>query len=83
MIAGQNTANPLATILSAGMMLDWLGETRGDQTCANAALIVEQAVAKVLQDGSIRTPDIGGNSSTNDVAEAVSDALANAAMEKV
>ena len=55
-IAGKNIANPLATILSAGMMLDWIGDRNDDQTCVNAAVIVEQAVARVLSQGTVRTP---------------------------
>ena len=74
-IAGQNIANPLATILSAAMMLDWLGDTHQDHECLAAAKTLEQAVAKVLSDAEVRTPDIGGNSSTSDVAAAVADAL--------
>ncbi len=74
-IAGHDIANPLATILSAGMMFDWLGDRHADQACANAATCIEQAVAKVLSDGDVRTPDIGGNSTTTQVALAVVDAL--------
>lgn len=60
----------MATILSAGMMLDWLGDRHGDETAVKAGAMVEQAVAKVLSDGNVRTPDIGGSSSTTQVAEA-------------
>jgi 3-isopropylmalate dehydrogenase len=74
-IAGQNIANPMATILSAGMMLDWLGNRHTDQAAVNAAVVVEQAVARVLNGGAIRTPDIGGTSSTIQVAEAVAYAI--------
>ena len=74
-IAGQDIANPLATILSAGMMLDWLGGKHEDQACANAATRIEQAVADVLSKGDVRTPDIGGNSTMAEVAEAVADTL--------
>ncbi len=63
-IAGKGIVNPLATILSAGMMLDHLG--MGD-----AAREVESAVAAVLAEGKVRTPDIGGHSSTEEVTEAV------------
>jgi tartrate dehydrogenase/decarboxylase/D-malate dehydrogenase len=63
-IAGQGVVNPLATILSAGMMLQHL-EMR------DAASEVEQAVAAVLAEGKVRTPDIGGKSSTGEVTDAV------------
>jgi tartrate dehydrogenase/decarboxylase/D-malate dehydrogenase len=63
-IAGRGVVNPLATILSAGMMLEHL-EMR------DAAHEVESAVAAVLAEGVARTPDLGGKSSTEEVAGAV------------
>jgi len=63
-IAGRGIANPLAAILSAAMMLDHLGE-------AQAARSVEASVKAVLAAGSVRTPDLGGSSGTEDVAAAV------------
>ena len=74
-IAGQNIANPMATILSAGMMLDWLGDRNQDQACLRGAKMIEKAVSNVLEEGSVRTPDIGGSSSTSQVAEAVARCL--------
>lgn len=74
-IAGKNIANPLATILSAAMMLDWLGDKHSDIVCAEAAIALENAVAKVLNDGAVRTPDLGGIASTSDVANAVAGEL--------
>lgn len=70
-IAGQNIANPLATILSAAMMLDWLGDKHNDAVCQSAGAALEAAVAQLLKDGDVRTPDIGGKSSTTDVANAL------------
>ncbi|MEO8656865.1 MAG: tartrate dehydrogenase [Bryobacteraceae bacterium] len=67
-IAGKGLANPLATILSAGMMLDHL-------QLKDAAQAVEHAVAAVLASGVAKTPDLGGNSTTGLVTEAVMDAL--------
>ena len=56
--------NPIATILTAKMMLDWLGET-------DAALRVENAVAEVISEGSVRTYDMGGSATTIEMAEAI------------
>ena len=78
-IAGQNIANPLATILSASMMFDWLGDKYKDKNCESAATLIEQAVEKVLHDGAVLTPDIGGSSSTIEVAEAVASNLSEVA----
>ncbi len=63
-IAGKGIVNPLAAILSAGMMLEHLDETP-------AARSVFAAVATVLAEGQVRTPDLGGTSRTAEVAEAV------------
>jgi tartrate dehydrogenase/decarboxylase/D-malate dehydrogenase len=68
-IAGKGVVNPLATILSAGMMLDHLG-------MAEAGAQVEAAVAAVLAEGKVRTPDLGGTSSTEEVTSAVVEKLA-------
>jgi tartrate dehydrogenase/decarboxylase/D-malate dehydrogenase len=67
-IAGKGIVNPLATILSAGMMLDHL-------QMSEAAREVEEAVAAVLAEGKVRTPDLGGTSATDEVASAVLEKL--------
>ena len=67
-IAGKGIANPLAAILSAGMLLDHLGLTKG-------ATALRRAVAVVLRAGKPRTPDLGGNATTRAVAEAVLEAM--------
>ncbi len=66
--AGQYKVNPIATILAAKMMLDWLGETR-------KGAMLEQAVADVIREGKVRTYDLGGTSTTLDVAKAVAQRL--------
>jgi 3-isopropylmalate dehydrogenase len=62
--AGQYKANPIATILAAKMMLDWLGET-------DKAAQIEGAVATVIAEGLVRTYDMGGTAKTLDMADAV------------
>ncbi len=73
-IAGRGVANPVAAILSGAMMLDWLGEKRGDPACATAAASIRAAVAAVLADGP-RTRDVAGSAGTDEVAQAVVGAL--------
>jgi tartrate dehydrogenase/decarboxylase/D-malate dehydrogenase len=68
-IAGQGVVNPLAAILSASMMLDHLG-------LSGAAVTVERAVAAVLEEGKVRTRDLGGSSGTEEVAAAVLEKIA-------
>lgn len=63
-IAGKNIANPCSMILSAAMMLDYLGEW---ETSNN----IKNAVEKVIAECKIRTPDLGGDSSTMDVTKAI------------
>ena len=74
-LAGKNVANPLATILSAAMLLDWLGEKHKDPDCLQAAVALENAVAHALLDGATLTPDLGGRASTDEVSRAVADAI--------
>jgi 3-isopropylmalate dehydrogenase len=62
--AGMFKVNPMATLLSAKMMLDWLGET-------DAAGRLEAAIAQVIAEGQVRTYDMGGKSSTLEMARAV------------
>jgi len=62
--AGMYKANPLATILAAKMMLDWLGEK-------DMAAKVEKAVAAVIAEGQVRTYDMGGQATTLEMGEAV------------
>ena len=66
-IAGQGIANPLAMILAGAMMLEDLGET-------STANLLKNKVDDVLRDG-IKTPDLGGNHSTNDVITALIEKL--------
>jgi tartrate dehydrogenase/decarboxylase / D-malate dehydrogenase len=63
-IAGRGVVNPLAAILSGAMMLEHLGEPA-------AAAAIERGVAAVLEESVVRTPDLGGSSSTREVADAV------------
>jgi isocitrate dehydrogenase (NAD+) len=70
-IAGKGLANPIAMVLSAAMMLRHLGEPA-------AAARVEDAVDGVLGAGRVRTPDLGGTSSTVEVGDAIAAAVAMA-----
>jgi 3-isopropylmalate dehydrogenase len=70
-IAGKGIANPVATILSVSMMLEWLGH---HDTHAGAEMI-RAAVRAVFTDPSVRTPDMGGTLSTGEMTEAILSAL--------
>jgi 3-isopropylmalate dehydrogenase len=66
--AGKNKVNPLAAILAAKMMVEWIGQRE-------IAWNIEQAVADVVQQGVVRTYDMGGTASTSDMARAIAQAL--------
>ncbi len=65
---GLYKVNPIATILAAKMMLDWLGEK-------DMAERIEKATAQVISEGKVRTYDMGGNATTLDIARAIADKL--------
>jgi len=70
-IAGKGLANPVATVLSAAMMLDWLGaeeETR-------AAAMIRQAVEQVLSEAGAGTRDLGGRMTTAEMGSAIAEAM--------
>jgi len=63
-IAGKGIANPIASIWSAQLMLDFLGEHQ-------AAAALMQAIEEVLAAGQVRTPDLGGTAATRQLGEAI------------
>jgi isocitrate dehydrogenase (NAD+) len=67
-IAGRNIANPTALLLSALLMLDHIGESA-------AAARIRRALQTTLEDGGVRTRDLGGTASTFEFAEAVASRL--------
>lgn len=70
-IAGKNMANPIAMILSAVMMLDWLDH----EECRQAAVHLQAAVASTLAFPENRTPDMGGRLTTVELTDRISSAL--------
>ncbi|CCG04234.1 isocitrate/isopropylmalate dehydrogenase family protein [Blastococcus saxobsidens] len=76
-IAGTGLANPIAMILSSGMLLDWLGTRFGDDRVADAAVRIEAGVRTAVRDG-VSTPDLGGTASTGEFADAVVERIAAA-----
>ncbi len=67
-IAGRNLANPVASIWSAQLMLDFLGETE-------MAGRLMRAIEGVLREGKVRTKDLGGANSTEEMTKAICGAL--------
>lgn len=63
-IAGKGIANPIGQIWSGAMMLNHLG-------VPEAADAVEKAIAEILAQSKVRTPDIGGSATTKDLGAAI------------
>src|SRR5262249_23584515 len=74
-IAGKGIANPVAAILSAGMMLEWLGRRHGSPALIEAAGRLERAGAGVLGEGRAVRADQGGSAPTEQVGDAVAAAI--------
>ena len=70
-IAGQGKANPLATILSGALMLNWLGERHGNPSMNKAADILDSAVETAFAKGRLRPMEFGGDQGSKAVTEQV------------
>ncbi len=66
-IAGKGIANPIATILSVGMMLDWLGHPE----TIRGARMIEEAVAQIMRCPDLLTLDLGGTKTTREITAAL------------
>ena len=74
-IAGKDRANPTSLILSAAMLLEWLGEKRNSEPLVKAGMAIDSAVDEVLAKPEMRTADLGGPLGTRAFGEAVAAAL--------
>jgi isocitrate/isopropylmalate dehydrogenase len=74
-IAGEDRANPTSLILSAAMLLEWLGEKRKSEDLSKAGKAIDEAVDRVLSRPEMRTADLGGRLGTRAFGEAVAAAL--------
>ncbi|MCI0357483.1 MAG: isocitrate/isopropylmalate family dehydrogenase, partial [Planctomycetaceae bacterium] len=70
-LAGKNVANPLAVILSAAMMFDWLGDRHDDPRARSVAQRINTAVERVLAARRHLPADLGGQTGTWEVGQAV------------
>jgi 3-isopropylmalate dehydrogenase len=73
-IGGKNAANPSSILLSAKMMLEWLGDRHGDKNAIMEGKRIEDAIISALKKGS-KTKDIGGKLSTTGFTELVAKAM--------
>jgi isocitrate/isopropylmalate dehydrogenase len=75
-IAGKDLANPCSLLLSAGMLLGWLGDRHSAQGYLRAQAALEEALAGLLRDPATRTRDLGGALGTRDFGAALLQRLA-------
>jgi 3-isopropylmalate dehydrogenase len=75
-IAGQGKANPTAMLLSAAMMLDWLGARHSVRALSDAAVRLERAVDSVFASRAVVPFEFGGSDGTAAITRAVIHALA-------
>lgn len=73
--AGQNKVNPIASINSIQMMLDWLGRKNGEEELVKISKLIDQSVADHLKDGKSLTYDLGGTASCSSVGESIASRL--------
>ncbi|MBV1756628.1 MAG: isocitrate/isopropylmalate dehydrogenase family protein [Dethiosulfatibacter sp.] len=76
-ISGKNIANPYAMVMSAQMMLSWVGNKKNDESAIKAAENVQTGIEKVLNEKLYVTPDLGGTASTDEMGKAICEAIRN------
>jgi 3-isopropylmalate dehydrogenase len=69
--------NPIATILSAKMLMDWLADKHDDKSAEEAANRIEKAVDLTLKEGKVLPRDLGGSSKTNEVGDEIAKKIRN------
>jgi len=78
-IGGQDRANPVSMVVSAAMLLGWLGARHGRRELLEAQAGILRAVDTVLADPALRTVDVGGTATTRACAAAIVAAMENEA----
>jgi 3-isopropylmalate dehydrogenase len=79
-LVGRGIANPSGLMLSTAMLLEWLGSRHQKPAFVDASRAIEAALDGALADAKARTPDLGGNGTTNSFAQAVTARVASVAL---
>ena len=74
-IKGKNKANPLATILSGSMMLEYLADKKHCPEANEAALIIENAIEEGFNKNLLRPFEFGGDMSTTAITSQILDLI--------
>ena len=72
-IMGQDKANPLAAILSGGLMLDWLGYKSDNEKLITATRLIDKAIEDGFAAGAFRPKEFGGDMGLKEMTRAVID----------
>ncbi len=70
-IAGRGIANPSSAMKALSLMLEYLGVRKGDEGLIYASKAIDEALHRVISEGRVLTPDLGGSASTAEFARAV------------
>ncbi len=65
----------MATVLAVQMLLEWLGERKGERSLMEASRTVETAVETVLKEGKFLTYDLGGKAKSSQVGDALAETV--------
>lgn len=74
-IAGQDKANPTSLILSAAMLLDWIGNKKSSNALCEASAAMGRSIETIIANPKTRTADLGGGLGTQAFAQAVAEHL--------
>ena len=74
--AGMNKVNPIASVNSIQMMMDWLGRKNNNSEILTVASAIEQSVSQHLSDGKHLTYDLGGDATCSAVGDLITTRLA-------
>ena len=80
--AGMNKVNPIASVNSIQMMMDWLGRKHGNTEILDVANTIEQSVSAHLSEGKQLTYDLGGDASCSLVGDLIAQRLAKSLSEQ-
>lgn len=80
--AGQNKVNPIASINSIQMMMDYLGRKTNDDDLVAIGDLIDESVADHLKAGTSLTYDLGGTTSCSEVGISIANRLADKLKER-
>lgn len=80
--AGMNKVNPIASINSIQLMMDWLGRKNNDQQLIQIGSLIDESVADHLREGKGLTYDLGGTATCSGIGESIASRLSTKLQER-